>query len=408
MKEVFILTSGEIVFGKTAGARRILKIARSIAEGGATVYLCSFADMSRYHLEPHEVHPGVITLSGNNSSSTGRMRLITFIKTVNRFMDAKQSDKVVYLYPTTFVLRDFIYLLYFKFVKRHRFFCEINELRTAIAFSSTPGKGILPVLKYFVKSVRDYTVFKISEFQVFLYDGITVISTNLERYFSRFSRQILKVPILCDASEISTNNHPLPYDGNGFRICFAGYIKMDKEGFDLLLDAIHRIDSAKQIELFLYGILEDDDNQRLNAAAHKYELGERVHYLGNIDPDILKTEFQKYHLLILPRPLNKRTAYGFSTKLTEYLVSGVPILVTDVSDNSIYIKDGYNGYIVSPGSVEIMSAKLQQIILVYNTEARQISDNAYKTAREQLDYHLYTDKLHQFFFGKEANAAQFI
>jgi glycosyltransferase involved in cell wall biosynthesis len=402
MKEVFIITSGEIIFGKTAGARRILKIARSLAEGGIRVYLCSFADLKRYKLNPHEVYPGVITISGNIESDYGRPGLFDYLKTVDGIMAGSESDKVVFLYPSTFVFKDFIYLLYFKFLKRYRFFCEINELRTAIAFSSSPGKGLRSVLKYFLKSVRDYTVFRISEFQVVLYDGITVISGSLEKHFSRYSRNILRLPILCDSSDISTTGHPPTYDGTVFRLCFAGYIKMDKEGFDLLLDALHRIRPSKGIELFLYGILEDDDRHRLTVSAQKYGLSDRVHYLGNLDPDLLKNELQKYHLLILPRPLNKRTAYGFSTKLTEYLVSGVPVLVTDVSDNALYIKDGYNGYIVSPGSVEIMTARLEQIMMVYNSEVRNIVDNAYRTVREQLDYRLFTNQLKQFLFGTEA------
>ena len=84
----------------------------------------------------------------------------------------------------------------------------------------------------------------------------------------------------------------------------------------------------------------------LNNLKKKFLLDNRVYYVGNLDPDDLQDEFSKYHLLILSRPLNPQTRYGFSTKLSDYLISDVPVLVTDVSDNSIYIRDGINGYLI--------------------------------------------------------------
>jgi glycosyltransferase involved in cell wall biosynthesis len=120
--------------------------------------------------------------------------------------------------------------------------------------------------------------------------------------------------------------------------------------------------------------------------------------MGNIEPEKLRYEFIKYHLLILPRPLNKRTKYGFSTKLSEYLVSGVPVLLTDVSDNALYIKDNFNGYLIPPGSANALAEKLVYIIRHYNEQAKNIVDNAYKTVREDLDLRLFTDKFADFFY----------
>ena len=399
MREVFIISTGKIVNGKTAGARRILNIARSIAEGEATVYLCSLSTVTGKQLYKREIHPGVISVECNDSGA-GRARLKHFLRGVNSLMTKDRSSAVVYLYPSTFILKDFIYLLYFKFIKGYRFYCEINEMRTAIAFSSAPPEGWLPGLIYLLKSVKDYVVYKLSEFQVILYDGIVVISQNLENYFRKYTRQITRVPILCDVSGIIHENVPGNYDGKVFRICFAGYIKMEKEGFDILLKAIYNLGNESMVELYLYGILEDQDNRRLMELSAGYGLTGKIHYMGNIEPERLMGEFLKYHLLILPRPLNRRTKYGFSTKLSEYLVSGVPVLLTDVSDNALYIKDNYNGYLINPGSSQVMAEKLNAIIREYNNQARSIVANAYKTAREELDYRLYSERYIDFLFRR--------
>jgi len=399
MREVFIISTGKIVNGKTAGARRLLNIAKSIADGGVTVFLCSFSAVTGKHLIRSEIYPGVFSVETSDNRSD-KHRLKYFLTGINKFMAKDRSETVVYLYPSTLILKDFIYLLYFKFIKGYRFYSEINEMRTAIAFSSPPPRGWLPGLVYFKKSVKDYVVYKLSEFQVILYDGIIVISQSLENYFRKYTRQIARVPILCDASQINPENIPGKYDGKVFRICFAGYIKMDKEGFDILLKAIYSLDNEPMVELYLYGILEDEDNRRLMELSGKYGLAGQIHYMGNIEPERLMVEFSKYHLLILPRPLNRRTKYGFSTKLSEYLVSGVPVLLTEVSDNDLYIKDNYNGYMIPPGSSEAMAEKLKAIMKEYNSQAQNIVGNAYKTAREELDYRLYSQRYIDFLFRR--------
>ena len=108
------------------------------------------------------------------------------------------------------------------------------------------------------------------------------------------------------------------------------------------------------------------------------------------------------------RPLNPQTRYGFSTKLSDYLISGVPVLVTDVSDNSIYIRDGINGYLIPPGSMSALEAKLMEIIDNYNQSSILIARNALETAARELDYRNYTDKLIDFLFKPTGTAYKLI
>ena len=406
MREVFIISTGEILTGKTAGSRRMQNIAKSLAAGSITVYLCSLAEFRGEPADMEMVRHGVFALRSVKGKEYQKSSLRHFLLTVNRFLSMGEAEKVIYLYPTTFVLKDFIYLFYFKFLKRHRFFCEINELRRAIPFSSPPPPGLGPGIRYFIKSAKDYVVFRLNELQVVFYDGITVISTSLEKYFSKYTSKIIRVPILCDTEEIAGIGDPPIFEGDTFKICFAGYIKCDKEGFNLVYEAISKLSSRYKIEFYLYGILEEEDNIRLRQLSVQYDLKEKVYYKGNIAPEELKREFLKYHLLILPRPINKRTIYGFSTKLSEYLVSGIPVLLTDVSDNAMFIKDNYNGYIIPPGSADAIAGKLEEIILSYNDRAQEIVKNAHITVRERLDLRLFTQVYDDFFFSNREKMSQ--
>jgi len=161
------------------------------------------------------------------------------------------------------------------------------------------------------------------------------------------------------------------------------------------------VNRNRRTELFLYGILEEQDRIRLGKLSEDYCLSDRIFYKGNIDPDGLPDEFKNYNLLILPRPLNKINMYGFSTKLSEYLVSGIPVLVTDVSDNASYIADGFNGYIIPPGSSSLMAEKILEIIRDYNWQAKMVVENAHQTVREKFDYRLFSSEIIDFFWSRD-------
>jgi len=97
--------------------------------------------------------------------------------------------------------------------------------------------------------------------------------------------------------------------------------------------------------------------------------------------------------------LNLQTHYGFSTKLSEYLVSGIPVLVTSVSDNALYIKDGYNGFVVQPGDYEKMSKIILSIVKQYQDIKDSIGKNAFVTAQQYFHYAVHSKKLHRFLFA---------
>ena len=398
MKDVFIISTGDIVRGRMAGTHRILKIAKSLAAGDISVYICSLIYINNDLVKAIELFPGIYSIESTGRFEDYSEHITVFLRTVNKFIKGKNSEKVIYLYPTTWVLKDFIYLLYFKIIKGYKFYCDINELRSTNVFSTTPPAGFFSKIVFFLKSARDLISYKLSGLQIPFYDGIVVISTNLEKYFSRYAKKIIRVPILCDVSEIKTGKSPVQFNSGAFKICFAGTISCSKEGFDILFEALSLVNKEKNTELYLYGPIHDNDKEILKKLTEINNLKERVFYMGNLDPDQLLSEFKKYHLLILPRPLIPQTKYGFSTKLSEYLISGIPILVTDVSDNALYIKDSVNGYIVQPGSSEALAGKILKIIENYNDTSRVIAQNALQTASREFDYHLFTQTFTNFFF----------
>jgi glycosyltransferase involved in cell wall biosynthesis len=407
MKEVYIISTGDIVAGRIAGAQRVMKISKSIASGGVSVFLCSLPYLTSDDTEPVELFPGISILRSKTIKCNNRHNIISFLKKTSSFIESRESEPVIYLYPTSFVFYDLVYTLYLQLVKGYRLYCDLNELRSTNVFSATPPLSIPARVLYYLKGSARYFMYKLNELQVYLYTGAVVISTNLEKYYSKKVRRLIRIPILCDV-EASKGIKKPDYDGQVFRICFSGMVSCRKEGFDLLFEALSLINRTRKVELYLYGPLSNEDEDSLNNLKKKFLLDNRVYYVGNLDPDDLQDEFSKYHLLILPRPLNPQTRYGFSTKLSDYLISGVPVLVTDVSDNSIYIRDGINGYLIPPGSMSALEAKLMEIIDNYNQSSILIARNALETAARELDYRNYTDKLIDFLFKPTGTAYKLI
>lgn len=384
-----------------AGTQRVLKTAKSLAAGEINVYICSLCYIHDDNVTKYELYPGIYSLQSKDNAGNHSFSVLKFLRSVNKYIIENRADSIIYLYPTSFVLKDFIYFFYFKVLKSYRFFCDINELRSSNVYATTAPSDFPSKLIFYIKSFYDLIAYKLSELQVFFYDGIVVISTNLQKYFKRYNKKIIRVPILSDVNIIKSGSEiNLHFDDNKmFKICFAGLINCTKEGFDILFEALHKVNLERDIGLYLYGPLHDNDRKVLEKLMTTFSLHDKIFYMGNIDSNDLFNKFIDYHLLILPRPLNLQTKYGFSTKLSEYLVSGVPVLVTDVSDNALYIKDNVNGYVVTPGSPSEMADKIMEIVNNYNSNAADVAENAKLTAVREFDYKLFTRIFSDFFFG---------
>ncbi len=105
----------------------------------------------------------------------------------------------------------------------------------------------------------------------------------------------------------------------------------------------------------------------------------------------------------MPRGYSIQNKYGFSTKLSDYLNHQKLVLVTDISDNKMYIDDGVNGFIVPPDNPELMYKKL--IYIVENLEAveRTVLPNVLSTSINQFHYKNYGTVLRNFLLKKKIN-----
>jgi len=417
MKNVFIVSELPLYNTASAGAARMTNVAKALALRGVRVYLCSKELNTNVNIQSlSEIYPNIFLVGSKNSRKISKFRRIAgmmfnlvpaaiYLHKVFKLSERIEGEKVFYVYPHPAVSVDVVSVLYGKFIKKYAFFADINELRLyMLEHRRFPGhilwKAYL-IGRYWTHFVKYHLLERLTKH----YDGLVVISTNLEKYFVRYNKNLLRVPILSDTTETPYQESPPFANGDAFSICFTGMVARVKEGFEDFYKALSRVKSHyTRFVLNLYGPIDKRDRTLLlRDLPQKYKIQENVVYHGVVDRNVLMKEMHKSHLLVIPRPRNLQTHYGFSTKLAEYLVSGVPSLITDVSDNALYIKDGQNGFIVPPGDYEKMTAKIVYIIANYARLKDSVGKNAYQTARDDFDYTNHSEKLFNFLFGSNAN-----
>ena len=313
------------------------------------------------------------------------------------YIRINKNIKAVLVYPSTNILIELYFLILIRLFTNIPVFIELNEVRK---YSVTIESKIIDLFTSPLNYFRNKTKFGLSVIQEVtlpFYQGLITISDNLTQYYKKKNENILQIPILSEIPD--TTSLPIKYNNKvPFKITFTGTINIKKENLDLLFESIYNTGN-KNIELHLYGQADIKNKALLYQLIKKFNLINQIKYHGLVDNDLLMNVFKESHLLILPRGYTKQNYYGFSTKLAEYLVSGRPVLVTNVGENSKYIFDKVNGFIIEPDSTQLMSEKLKFIIENYNSFSETIAKNALKTAKENFDYKLFSARLYNFLFN---------
>lgn len=395
---VIFVTTLSFIDKHTAGYNRIYSYAQALSCNSITVVLFSFKNRfdNISDIEPLKENIYLVN-NKENLSSSFLQAFISLIRLRRIFKNRKTS---YVFYPSSRFFADFIFLSVFKILSSNRIFCEVNELRQAYVKNRYEAKN--PFLKSIgtIKNIIDLFFYKILERTYSYYNGIITISSNLYNYTSKYNTKIIKIPILVDVPR--ENNYTDLQIIENFNIGFFGTISFKKEGLSNVFLAIKNLlVNNYNTKLFLYGPITDLEKTALQHYVEQENLSGAIIYKGIFSHEMIIAEMRKMNLLILPRPLNTQTHFGFSTKLAEYLISGVPVLVTDVSDNKKYIKDRVNGYMVNEISAKGFERKIIAIIDNYEVEKYKISKEAFRTAKRHFDYRLYKDLLTEFLFKND-------
>lgn len=398
MKYILIFSDHNLENPSGAAYSRMINYAKAITRAeNVKVILCSFQHMDNTN-ELFNISDNIYYVGIYN----GKLKIlkkylypffsIIFLIRINRYLRKLDGIKIVFVFSMK-LYNDLFILVNFKLLKNISVYVEKNELLHTIEISSSQ----LPIFKKLIVNILNFLSYLVkyaNDKMVCFYDGVIVISTSIEKWVNKYNSNTLRIPILIDMSNYSDIIKTKSLSSNEFHVAYAGSISNRKDGVLILINAIKRVrESNIKITLDLFGSGSKYEIGYLIDFLLKFEI-DYIHFNGNVEYSILTKLLPDFDLLVLPRPFSKQANFGFSTKLADYLASGVPTLTTNISDNSLYLKDSYNAYLID---VKELTRLDEVIIKVISTEGRlMIGWNGKKTAKEFFDYSNYTQQIIEF------------
>lgn len=226
------------------------------------------------------------------------------------------------------------------------------------------------------------------------YAGYVSMTNNLLDYYKR----IVDKPgiVISSITDISRFENIKKRAVNKVdRIMYVGNMELSKDNVDNILYAISILrKNDYDVHLYLYGNPNVRDKSILKSIIEQENLKEYVTF-GFVQFEDVPLVLSQADILVSSQPVTVRANGGFPTKLGEYLMSGTPVLLTDIGETSRFFKDGEHLYFAKPESPTDFANKLKYIIDNYNM-ALTVADNGKRCIEKQFSHIAAGRKLHNF------------
>jgi glycosyltransferase involved in cell wall biosynthesis len=397
--DLYILTDFDFSYRNSAAYSRMLNYATLYTRNERSK--CYISNIGADYVNRKKIYEGVFI--DNPGVKTPLNKLYRIFKTHINFAEVlkylrisfkfanNNSPSKVFLVHTGGFSMTLMALLYLKVIKKSKVIYEKNEIVIGIALN-TEFSGIfnyIPIRYFFKLPIIIFSIL-VDVFTIF-YSGIIVISTRLEKLYKHFNIKTQLIPILV-SDEFFKIEEPKKHNGGVLIFSSTGGILPKKEGIEEFLLILNKL-KAHEIE-FQYNIYGDAPSKFLSKFLKKISdlnLEENVSIKGYIPHDEIKNVLTSSDFLVLTRPKNIQNNFGFSTKLAEFLASGKPVILTDISDNCKYLTDKVNSIFIDFNDINSSVSKI--IKLTENKSSLvEIGIAAREKTKEFFHNQNYTDK----------------
>lgn len=165
-----------------------------------------------------------------------------------------------------------------------------------------------------------------------------------------------KVKVLYNAVNTYPHN---PYNIHGTYVLFLGRLGKRKGTYDLL-ECIKLLDSKipRDIQFCICG---DGEIENVKNKIKEYGIEHRVAHVGWIDGEQKQTFFSNAIINVLPS-YNE----GLPMAILETMAYGIPNISTNIASIPEVLHDNRNGYVITPGSIEALSTRIESLITDVN------------------------------------------
>ena len=223
------------------------------------------------------------------------------------------------------------------------------------------------------------------------FDGLYVISLALKKYFNEITKNKIPVSVINMVVDPERFNAEEKGEYQKTRyLAYCGNMDIEKDGIDILIrsfgQALNQFDMDKTLQLMLIG---NNSNkvlqQELERVIDESKCSGNVIFTGLVSRQKIPGYLLKADALALARTVSKQAEGGFPTKLGEYLTTGKPVIVTDVGEIGLFLKDGENAFVAKADSIESFSEKIIQVFNHY-PEALKVGLNGKNLVYNEFNY----------------------
>lgn len=236
------------------------------------------------------------------------------------------------------------------------------------------------------------------------YDAVFVISNSLQDFVTKESHvnqnRVFILPMNVDTSRFD-KYEPLPdYLKDELPDNYIGYcgsVNGAKEGIFTMLRVFKDISILfPDISFCIAGRGDPKDIDNLEREIAKLDLTSKVVLLKRVSSEYIPAFLRGAKILVMFRTSNIMTQYGFPTKLGEYLMSGRPIVLSDVSDLGNYMKDRYNSYLSDPFPAAFKEKLIEALVNYEQSISIGIMGKA--LAEEEFGHKIVSKKLRDYIY----------
>lgn len=353
-----------------AWTNRILAYAKGFAEQGAEVKLCYLiGDKSRSWYEINIPGVEVIDFWREDGFLGKRNRYISLLENIIRCKQYIQPTDCVFVYGVE------SYITKMALKKTNNVFGEITEH------------------PYKAGSDEKHSISKSRAELLNRLKGLFVISHSLKEYFILNGIEKKKVHI--SNMFVDTNRFKVNKQNNCEKyFAYCGVVSKYKDGVDILLKAFCAFHQCyPEYKLYVIGRFESFEIQRqLERLAASLSLQRHVIFTGQVLPDKIPSFLSNAQALVLARPNNVQSKYGFPTKLGEYLATGNPVIVTDVGEIGKYLKNHKNAILLPPDDIKAFAYSMAWVVK-HPDEAAKIGKRGQELAQTEFSYKTQSEKV---------------
>ncbi len=222
---------------------------------------------------------------------------------------------------------------------------------------------------------------------LYLADGILCISNYLVEFYKNRGikqKKLCIVPSTVDTTRFINNEpSPLPFQ----YIVYCGGLSILKDGVNVLIRSFAAI-SPRYPDLSLVLIGKGDsknEEEVLKQLALKLRVEKSVFFLGQIPRNDIPKYLNHAKILALARPTSIIADAGFPSKLTEYLATGIPVVVTEVGEIPNYLFDNETAFLSKPDSNIAFANKLDEVLADY-THAMEVGQRGKQLTNTVFNY----------------------